>query len=64
MGTDIHNIGLNVKLTKRIAALEAMLNDFVTEYCDREGDEDYPVEAEQQSNELVKDAMILLGIIN
>lgn len=45
-----------------ISKLEEALNDFVTEYCEREGDEDYPIPAEEQEDELVKNAMKLLGI--
>lgn len=44
-----------------IKRLEDALNDFVTEYCDREGDEDYPVSVEDQTDELVKQAMIVLS---
>jgi len=49
-------------IDKRIADLEKALNDFVTEYCEREGDEDYPLPAEEQECELVANAMRLLGI--
>ena len=45
-----------------ISKLEEALNDFVTEYCEREGDEDYPIPADEQEDELVKNAMKLLGI--
>ena len=42
--------------------LEAALDGFVTEYCDRTGDEDWPVAADEQSCDLVKAAMKALDI--
>ena len=45
-----------------ISELEEALNDFVTKYCDREGDDDFPLPPNEQENELVKNAMILLDL--
>jgi len=45
-----------------IYELEEALNDFVTEYCEREGDDDFPLPPREQENELVRNAMILLGL--
>ena len=42
--------------------LESALDGFVAEHCDRAGEEDWPVAADDQSCELVKNAMKVLDI--
>ena len=48
------------KAENRIKKLEAALNEFVTEYCNREGEEDTPKTADEQECPLVANAMRLL----
>ena len=57
--------GKALALHKKIVrekALEECLNDFITEHCDRVGEEDWPDSAENQSCPIVAKAMILLNL--
>lgn len=51
-----------IKQQERIKELENALNDFVTEFCAREGDEDYPLPIIKQDDPLVRKAMTVLGL--
>jgi hypothetical protein len=45
---------------RKAKQLEDVLNDFVTEYCEREGTDDWPRHADEQSSDMVRSAMKLL----
>jgi len=49
-----------MEASRRIEDLERALNEFVTEYCNREGEEDTPKTADEQECTLVANAMRLL----
>ncbi len=51
-----------LEIVEHLEHVSDVLNDLVTEHCDRVGDEDWPVSAEEQSNPIVKKAMIILDI--
>lgn len=51
-----------LEIAEHLEHVSDTLNEVVTEYCDRAGDEDWPVSAEEQSEPIVKKAMIILGI--
>ena len=48
--------------TKKIKQLTEILNEFISDNCERSGDEDWPKAADEQSCGIVKRAMKLLDI--
>ncbi len=45
------------ELKRHALKLESALDGFITEHCERAGEEDWPLTADDQSCELVKNAM-------
>ena len=50
------------EMGEKIEEIERALNAFISEYCERTGEEDWPVAADEQSCDLVKNAMKALDI--
>lgn len=51
-----------LEIVEHLEHVSDVLNDFVTENCQRAGEEDWPASAEEQINPIVKKAMIILDI--